>query len=361
MSRFRALPASLEKYEKVRVVIRILRRPASLVTVLAGALLVSACGSGPSQIGSAVVIGDDVVPLDDVQEEIRWALDNVPQAEEAQEQHQLGDHASGVVGSRITHRLVTTAAERHGLDADQEEINTLIEGSGGAEGLAQGAGIHPDRIRDVVADEFLMQELGEYYADRLSVHLTGATVVEESAEETAEEQARDLGEQIAANPDDVVNITRDAGYQLFDEQLDLDETLRQQPQLGISAVFGAREGSVVAIQPDPGQASWLVALVQERTVSSPNPDSDEDADDEDDGKSEDEDGAGAEFGQSLDDVPLDPQVLLEAGRRQLQPLADDLEIRVNPRYGEWDPIVMAPMPDSEENMGYQFQPGDVTS
>src|SRR5699024_7706625 len=98
------------------------------------------------------------------------------------------------------HHLVNIAADREGLHADQDEIDTIIASSGGVDGVAEGVGITPERVVEVVTDQVLLQQLGEQYMDRLTVHLTGTIVVEESPEETAEEQARALGERLAANP-----------------------------------------------------------------------------------------------------------------------------------------------------------------
>jgi hypothetical protein len=69
---------------------------------------------------------------------------------------------------------------------------------------------------------------------------------------------------------------------------------------------------VVAFRPDPESANWVVFRVTDRRT----------------------------------DVQSDPaalnglgvQDLADIGRRLMQPVADEVGVRVNPRYGVWDPI-----------------------
>lgn len=327
------MSGSVGEYEKVRIVTRTVRRPVALAFALIATLVLTACGSGPSQVGAAAIVGDHVIPLDDVQQEMRWRLDSM--AQEERQQFQADNHGRELVRTRIVHHLLNIVAEREGLQPDQDKVDRIIENSGGAENAASIAGIAPDQVSKVLADHILLQQLGEHYLDRLSVRLVGTMIVEEDMESTAEEQARSLGELIAANPDDAAQVVQDSGYQLVEQELSFEQALQEQPALATSAVFGAQEGTVLMIQPHPRQAVWLVALVQERAV---------DAASEQDG-----------------DTEMNPQVLHDAGLRQLQPLADELGVRVNPRYGVWDSTVMAPVPSEEQKAGYQLLPQSETS
>lgn len=315
--------------ERVRPVIRTIRRPAALLTALLASLLLAGCGSGPSQVTSAAIVGNHSIPLDDVQREIRWVLDNVPEARQAQEQHNFDAQAREIVRSRIVHHLVTIAAEREGLRADPAEIDQLIGGSGGAEAVARSIGIGPERVRDAAADQLLLQQLAQRYTDRVTVHLVGTTIVDESADATAEEQALAVGREIAADPGNAERVLRDGGHQVLDEELPLADALQNQPELAISAVFGAQEGTVLVIQPSREQTGWLVGLVEDRKVAPPN--------------------------EQQPNQPPSSQVLYYAGIRQLQPIADELGVRLNPRYGVWDMTEMAPVAGEDEVTGYQLQ------
>jgi hypothetical protein len=84
-------------------------------------------------------------------------------------------------------------------------------------------------------------------------------------------------------------------------------------------VFGTPVGEVVAYQPDPQQATWNVFKVtQRRTDATP------------------ADPAAASA--------LSMQELYLIGQRTLQPEADALAVRVNPRYGVWDEVALRVVP-----------------
>ncbi|ASR39693.1 hypothetical protein BAY61_26935 [Prauserella marina] len=308
--------------------IRIIRRPAILATALIAGLVLSGCASGPSQVDSAAIIGDRSIPLAEVQQEVQWLLDNVPAAEQAKEQRKLDLQSREIVRGQIVHELVTIAAERNDLRADPAAVDELIQASGGADAVSKDAGIGPDRVRDVASDQVLLQQLATEYADRLSVQLVGTAIVSETPGSTAKDQALALGKQIAADPANAASLVTSAGHQVIDQRLSLAEALLTQPELAGSAVFGASEGTVLVIQPSQQQTGWLVALVADRTV--------------------------AEEGQQSRAQGANPETLYWAGLRQLQPIADELGVRVNPRYGVWDAASLAPVANEDEVTGYQF-------
>ncbi|WP_026453879.1 SurA N-terminal domain-containing protein [Saccharomonospora iraqiensis] len=318
--------------------IRTIRRPVALALVLLTATVLTACGSGPSRADSAALVGDRSIGLDSVQAEIRWLLDNVEQAEQAQEQNKLDQFGREVVRSRVVHELVTVAAEREGLEVDPREVDRLIHDNGGVRAIARSTFSEPSRVRGVVRDQLLLQQLTERYRDRLSVRMVGAMVTESSVEATAERTARDLGERIARNPDEAERIIAENGHQPVTEELTLGRTLDRDPELATTAVFGAGEGTVVVIQPSRQRVGWLVALVRDRTVGAP-------------GSGESaarEDGAGQA-------QQVNPQLRYLAGLRQLQPIAEELGVRINPRYGVWDGAALAPAPSDEELTGYLLE------
>ncbi|MBK1785561.1 SurA N-terminal domain-containing protein [Prauserella cavernicola] len=309
--------------------IRIIRRPVTLLATVAAGLVLAGCGSGPSQVGSAAIIGDRTIPLEEVQQEVRWMLDNVPEAEQAKEQGKFDLQAREIVRSRVIHELTNIAAEREGLRADPAEIDALIEGSGGADAVAKGVGVAPERVRQLASDQVVLQQLAQRYVDRVSVRLVGTSIITESPGSTAKDQALEIGRDIAADPDNVEQIVQESGNQLIDSELPMAQTLQNQPEIASSAVFGASEGSVLVIQPSQEQAEWLVALVEERNVTAGN-------------------------GQASTSQ-ADPQYLYFAGLRLLQPIADELGVRLNPRYGVWDATALSPAASEDELAGYQLQ------
>ncbi|EHR63120.1 SurA N-terminal domain-containing protein [Saccharomonospora cyanea] len=306
-----------------------LRRSLGLALTLVTALVLTACGSGPSTVNAAAVVGERTIALDDVQAEIQWLLDNAPQAQQAQQQRKVDQISREIVRSRVVHELLTVARQRENLRVDETEVDALVEGSGGLEAAARNIAVEPSRVRTVARDQLLLEDLGAAYQDRVTVHYVGAMVTGSSVEATDSETARELGRRIAADPADVEAIVRESGHQVVDQRMSLSEALVQDPELAISAVFGAEEGSVVVIQPSQQQVGWLVALIKERTVG---------------------EGTGQPAAQQVD-----PRLLYWVGLRQLQPIADELGVEVNPRFGVWDSAGLALAPSEDEVTGYQWE------
>lgn len=307
--------------------IRIIRRSRAPLAVLAAAvLLLTGCGSGPNQAASAAIVGDRAISLDAVQGEIQWLLDNVPEAQQAQDQRKMETISRRVVQGRIVHELITVAAQREGLQVDRSQVEELINATGGVEEAARAIGAEPDRIRDVAADQVLLQQLGQNYLDRLSVDMVGTLITEEGPDATAKEQALELGRRIAADPAKAQAILGGNGQQVIDQQIGLAQAAGTNPELAVSALFGSSPGTVLVVQPSQQQAGWLVALVQDRTVT---------------------ESAGQATGQQVD-----PQLLYGIGLRQLQPVAEDLGVRANPRYGVWDQAGVSLAASTEELTGH---------
>ncbi|MEY7974044.1 hypothetical protein AB8O38_18780 [Saccharomonospora xinjiangensis] len=309
---------------------RQLRRSAGFATTLVTALLLTACGSGPDTANAAAVVGDRTIALDDVQTEIRWLLDNAPQAQEAQQQRKVDQISREIVRSRVVHELLGVAERREGLRIDEAQVDALIEGSGGLDAAARSIAVEPSRVRTVARDQLLLEELGTAYQNRLTVRYVGAMITGSDAGATDSEVAQELGRRIAADPGDVERIVRESGHQLIEQRMTLSDALTQDPELAISAVFGAEQGSVVVIQPSQQQVGWLVALVEERTVR-----------------------------QTATEQPaeqqIDPRLLYWVGLRQLQPIADELGVEINPRFGVWDSAAVAPAASEDEVTGYQWE------
>lgn len=308
---------------------RTIRRFAAFCLTVATALVLTGCGSGPSQPDSAAIIGDRSVPLGDVQNEVNWLVDNVQAAKEMHANHKLGDIGRNVVRDRIVHELTAVAAEREGLTATQAEVDGLIKEFGGVQTFVEQAAIMRSRVPQFARDWVLLEKLGKRYADRLTVHAVGTLITEEAPGNTARDQALALGEKIAADPDNAENIVNASGNQLVDHRESLGAMLPNQPALAVSALYGAPEGSVIVIQPSEEQPGWLVALIRERQI--------------------DPAAKGADLSRA------DRQMLYLAGVRQLQPLAGEVGLRLNPRFGVWDDAAMRPAPHSEDVSGHVLQ------
>ena len=311
---------------------RIISRAKVLLAGLAAVVLLAGCGSGPSQVGSAAIVGDRVVPVAAVQDELNWLIDHVPQV--GKNQDKLGKVSRRIVRGRVIHELVSVAARRAGLRLDQAQVADLLDSAGGKAAAAKSVGVAPGRVQQVAADQVLLEQLGKHYLGRLSVSFIGTVITAESPSATAEEKAVDLAHRIAAHPKRAGELVRGTGQPVRQQDLALRDVLRKSPGLAVSAVFGAQPGTVVAIKPSKRRTGWLVALVTERTMR--------DA------------GAGAE-------QQANPQMLYQVGMRMLQPIADDLGVRINPRYGVWDATAMRIFPSAEEVSGHQLPSRTVRS
>ncbi|HEY3482715.1 MAG TPA: hypothetical protein VGL02_27845, partial [Streptomyces sp.] len=90
-------------------------RPRALVAVVAGALLLAGCGSGPSQAGAAAIVGDRAVPLDQVQNLIEKAVREQPYAQKLAAEHKLDLLGRAIVGQLVVHELLTQVSGKEGI------------------------------------------------------------------------------------------------------------------------------------------------------------------------------------------------------------------------------------------------------
>lgn len=302
-----------------------IRRWRAAFMALTAAAVLAGCDAGPSRVGAAAVVGDTRIPLDLVQQDFRWLLNNIPQAKQLQEEKKLELLSRYTVQSRVRHELIKAAAERAGVTADPREVEELITKAGGERQAPQQLLARPGLTRQYAEDIVLLQALGAHYVDRLSVKVVGTFVVQEAPGSTSKSKAMELGRKIAAHPEQVKELAAE-GEQLIDDTLVLSEVLgsRNAP-LAETPLFAVEPGTVVVTQPDPQQgAVWLVALVEER--------------------SETETAAGTK-------QKFQPEQLAQVGLQMLRPEAERLGVKVSPRFGVWDQTGMTIAESSEHVAG----------
>src|SRR5918997_1156798 len=210
-------------------------RVAAAVAVIGA--VVSGCG-GPSQAGTAVIVGADAVPIEHIQSQLDTALAKKDlMAQLTAQGGTTGELARSIVTRAVLHDLLDRRATEEGIVVTDSQIDAHI---------AQNA------------------EADALFADPRT---------------SARAQTFDA----ASSPDNASTV-----------------------------LFGVPVGTVVTFQPNPQQSTWIVARVVDRRT----------------------------------DAPSDPAAvngisqaqLIAIGERLLQPTADPVGIRVNPRYGVWDPI-----------------------
>ncbi len=318
---------------------RIMGRPRALIAVLAACLLLAGCGSGPSQVGAAFLLGDREVTQDRVQGLIDKAVRDQPAAQQLAQQHKLDLLGREVVTQLVLHELVGRAAQREGLVVDE----ALVERTLAQDPLAvpvPTTGVDPSQLarqiayrardhREAITDQVLMQALAQKYFPRMTVTLDYTSVVSDDGgaqPKSMREKALAKAERMAAGPDAATRVIREDAAS--GTQTNVGERIPavQAPDLAATVVFGALPGDVVAFQPSSEQAGWIIAVVRQRDLSTPQ-----------------------QADQSAD--PSTNQ-LVAIGMRLLQPYADDGGLKVNPRYGVWDPVAMSVAPSAAETTGF---------
>lgn len=325
-----------------------IRRAGLLMTAVASVAALTACGTGPSQLNAAVIIDDRTISVDEVQALLEKVVQEQPAAKPLAQQHKLDLVAREVVSQLILHELITEAAERENLSVDPEEVSALLDQDPLGDELPTDGSVPPEQLatqlvyrardtRDVVTDQFLMQELGAKYVDRLSVNMAFVAVAQADPSAPAGNlrgDAEDLAREIAANPDGVDDIIEAAAAEGLNAQPNAEFIGALQPELESTVMFGSPAGSVVVFQPSAEQELWVVGMILARSENAVVP---------------------AESQAEVPEVTADQ--LVPIGERLLQPLAEEIGITISPRYGVWDPSAMGIAPNDDELAGLVLATG----
>jgi hypothetical protein len=278
--------------------------------VVVGAV-VSGCG-GPSQADAAVIVGDSVVSLESVQTQLTGALQRVPAG--SLQQDTPSAIARDIVTNEVLHGLIERQSAAAGIVVSDADIDTFIAQQGGADALLQNSILDTAGLRQQVRDHLLTAELA-----RRAVG--GMQVTADLVAATSRQEAQQDAQKLAAGGPAADALLRDPQTSQRDSQYKAATT----PEAADTVLFGMAVGDTVYFQPNPQQSTWIVARVTDRR----------------------------------DDVPSDPAAvsqisqdqLASIGKRMLQPVADQLGVRVNPRYGVWDPIQLRVVPADQTSGG----------
>lgn len=263
--------------------------------------VVSGCG-GPGLAGSAVIVGSDVVPLERVQSQLDVALAKTDQL--AQLSAQGGgppDVARSIVTREVLHDLLTRRAAAEGIVVTDAEVEKELADSGGADQIVASSLYDATTLRQRVRDDLIATELARRSVGGLGVT---ADLVAATSRDDAESRARVLaagGPESDALLSDQQTAARGTVY-----------TAATQPDAAATVLFGTPVGGVVAFQPNPQQSTWIVFRVTDRRTDEPS------------------DPAAV--------AAISRTQLTAIGERMVQAGGQELGIRVNPRYGVWDPI-----------------------
>lgn len=295
----RALVVAGGPREKVVAVRRQVRRVVAAVMIVGA--MIGGCG-GPSQVGSAVIVGSEAVPLGRVQSKLDVALAKTDQLARLTAQGGgPADLARNVVTREVLHVLLQRRAATEKIVVTDAQVDARLAEDGGAQEILEMSFFDLPGLRQRVRDDLIAEQLARRSVGGLAVtaDLVGAT-----SRADAEEKAQAL---VAGGPAAQALL---ADRQTAETGSVFDAVTM--PDTAGTVLFGTPVGGVVAFQPNPQQSTWIVFRVTDRRT----------------------------------DVPSDPAAvssisrsqLVTIGERLLQPLGAELGIRVNPRYGEWDPI-----------------------
>jgi hypothetical protein len=283
-----------------------------LAVVATVGAVVSGCG-GPSQIDSAVIIGSKAVPLDQVQSRLSLALgrsDAVAQL--AASGVGPPEIARDLVTRSVLHDLLDRTAAADGLTVTDADVDAAIAQGGGSDTGIEQRLYDPATLRERVRDQIIAAKHAEKVLPGLTV---SADLIAAGSEEDAADKARVLA---AGGP---------AADALFTQNPDtsrrgMSYQAATSPEAASTVLFGLPPGRTAYFQPSP-QSGWIVLKVTDRREQpNANP------------------AAVSALGQSD---------LSTIGERLLQPLADQVGVRVNPRFGVWDPIAMRVVPTGQND------------
>jgi hypothetical protein len=286
-----------------------------LAAVAVVGAVVSGCGGGPSQVGSAVIVGSTAVPLEQVQSRLDVALgkkDAVAQL--ASSGVGPPDIARDVVTRTVLHDLLDRTAAADGIVVTEADVDAALAEGGGAEAALEQTLYDLPALRERVRDRIVAARHAQRVVPGLTVT---ADLIAATSRDDAAEKARILAAGgpeadalFAQNPD---TSRRGMSYQAATS-----------PEAASTVLFGLPPGRTAYFQPSP-QSGWIVLRVTDRREdpnANPSP--------------------VAALGESD---------LATIGERLLQPLAEQVGVRVNPRFGVWDPISMRVVPENQTDGG----------
>jgi hypothetical protein len=288
-----------------------------LALAVTGAAL-TGCGIGPNQPGAAVIVGPSSVPLSEVQRQVDDVLRRPAAVANLTEKGGgPADLARFKVTRQVQHLLLVQAAQRDGIVLPDQRVDAELAKPEVIQELADNEFVFdPGLARETVRDRLIAEALTAKYLDRLAVTVDLTLA---GSREEAVTKARLL----AAGPAQADAVLAADGPNAR-RNLQLRAALL--PQSAALFLFGTPAGEVVATQTSSSPDTWTVVRVVSRTTDGPP--------------------LGDPNATSL--AQLGEQMVDQIGRRFTQPLAELLGVRVNPRYGTWDPLYLNVIPPTLE-------------
>lgn len=289
---------------------RRLQRLVALVLAGCVAVLLAGCGTGPSPFDTAATVGSRSVPVDELRSALSTKAATGGPNGGPLPTTALADFSHQYLTLAIRHELLTEEARRDGVVVSAPDVDRTVAMAGGpAEAAANG--FDPAMFRQIIADQMLATTLGRRVVRGFQVTVNCAAVPDRAAADA-------LATRLAADPARAPLVTGQPP-----SVVNLANPSPRLPDCATSSlVFGLPAGTVAVVPPpspqtapDASNPTWTVIHVVSRIVPpvAPGPDP-----------------------SSSSPRPIDDELSV-VGRRLVQPLALQLGVTVNPRYGVWDP------------------------
>jgi hypothetical protein len=212
--------------------------------------------------------------------------------------------ARDVVTSTVLHDLLARTAAAEGIVVTETDVDAVLEQGGGVDAALSQSLYDLPALRERIRDRIIAIR----HAQRLVPGLTvTADLIAADSRDDAVQKARVLAAGgpaadalFAQNPE---TSRRGISYQAATS-----------PEAASTVLFGLPAGRTAYFQPSPEQGGFIVLRVTDRR-DDPNGDR----------------AAAAALGESD---------LAAIGQRLVQPVAEEVGVRVNPRYGVWDMVSM---------------------
>jgi parvulin-like peptidyl-prolyl isomerase len=308
----------------------VIRSSRLVVSTGLAVLLLSGCGSGQVRPGAAALVGEERITVDTLQQVVERGLSD-PQAEQALGQDRPA-FQSQVLARLVNREVLQAAAAREGVTVDDGDVDAQLEDfaaqAGGKEALeAQAAqnGIAKQDLMPFLRDVVLEQALGDKLTEDEDVpqeQLEGLyqqniaqydrvrsrhILVEDEA------QARSILAQVREDPSKFAELAAELSTDTSNKDQGGDLGLQGRGQFVPefeALLFSAKPGTYDVVQT---QFGWHVVNVIERETTSL-----------------------ADATPELRRAALQEQ-RAEATGALLREVAGDLGVKVNPRFGRWDP------------------------
>ncbi|MEJ8280398.1 SurA N-terminal domain-containing protein [Pseudonocardia spirodelae] len=290
------------------------RITAALLIVGAVAAAGAGCGTGPSRVDAAAIVGQESIPLATVQPAITSVLARPGLVDGLKSQGgSEADIGRAVVSQLVIRDLLDLAGPELGVTVTDQQVEQAIAQQGGAEAV-EASSLSVGGPQAATRDELALAAIARSELPRLSV-TADVAVAQDRA------QAATLAREVAAGGQRAETALAGAGT----TQRGLAIRPAETPQAALTPLIGIPAGWVAAFPLGSGQG-WVVVRVTQRTVADAAP-----------------------AGPASEAIArLDRQSLTEAGIRLLTPTALRTGVELNPRYGVWDPIQMLAVPGAEQ-------------